>query len=276
MNLKLVDDDPRRNVALLPADATDPGAGLCLDEIDRATADLAGDPPAALSAAFSSLGPYRRKFANYVLWRQSLLATVDGLLAKQTELDAAIAAPAQTVATIKDAVARTAAWLLGRASDNPGEAQRKTLDDQLIAQRHRAEAATVARAELEAPLKLARLRLAKLVERENEFVGPAICELADQELGLGVRWRRAVKELQEVNALLSGVAQVARGFGSGFEARPATIQLPRYGGLPSLAHAAPAEFTISDAAANTAIWRTAIERLWRDPKSKASEIISLK
>jgi len=60
-----------------------------------------------------------------------------------------------------------------------------------------------------------RLRLAKLNEREIEFLDPVLVEAADQ-IGLGALYLRKIAELRAVTDLLFGLSDVVGRYGSGF------------------------------------------------------------
>lgn len=239
--------------------------------VEAILADVEGDPPALISAAIA-LGPRRAKFARYVAWRRKLEGELAALEAKRTELDAMVAAPAETAATIRGAVKRTADWLLGRdGADNSDEAGRKLLEDNLAAQRHRAESAQEALPEIGRTIEVAQMRVKRLVEREKEFLSPALAELAD-EAGLGHRYRRAIKELRSVLDLLNGLAAEAGGFDSGFDT-PATIAFPQMAAVSSNKSVLKEEFIIRAASASRQAWRDAAVALFRDPFAKAGKLI---
>jgi hypothetical protein len=233
-------------------------------------ADLQGDPPDAGNTF--ALSPRRAALANFLKWRQGIADELAALETRKAQLEALISAPAETEAKVRSAVKRTADFLLGRnGADNADEAGRKALDDELSARRHRAESAQAALPQLLGPIETASLRLKTISERQDEFLKPALAELAD-EVGLGRQYMRKIAELQEIAKLVYGLADVAGGYDSGFE-MPTSIKLPR-SGIPSTKHQPLGAFTIP-AAGDAEIWRKAAQALLADPHVKAAKLVSL-
>lgn len=78
------------------------------------------------------------------------------------------------------------------------------------------------------------------------------------------RYVQKIKELREVAALVYGLAEVARGFGSGFGS-PATITLPR-AGLPSIKGASESDFVIR-AQDRSEVFKQLAQSLRLDPRA---------
>lgn len=270
MSLRLVDADLRFDARLSSSEPESVTFGMDMADVDQVIADLQGDPPKNLCNA-GSLPPRRAKLARAVAQRRKLADELAALETKRTELEAMIAAPAETAASIRDAVKRTADWLLGRGGDNSDASKRKALEDEEAAQRHRAEAAAAALPELAKPIAVARLRLKHVADREPAYLSEALSEVAD-EIGLGRAYARKIAELRELASLIHGLCEVAAGFGSGFD-KPVSVRLARPGGIPSLRHTTANEFTIA-AQGDAEIWRKAAAALLNDPLVKASKLVS--
>jgi len=239
------------------------------DRIDNAIRDLNGPPPEGICNV-KGLGPKRALFARYSSWRHREEKRLSELETRKSEMEAMIAAPAATEAEIRTAVRTAAAALMGR--DGGGSSvSRKVLDDRLSLERHTAEAAQEALVELENMIEGANLRVARLNEREAEFLNPAMAEVAD-DIGLGELYLKKIAELREVSALIFGLGQVAGGYGSGFEI-PIAIEMPKPG-LRSVAKATASDYRI-DAIGKADVWRGLAQSLRLDPRHDASKFIPL-
>jgi hypothetical protein len=238
------------------------------DFIDEAVRGLTGEPPQDICNV-RGLGPKRALFARFTAWRCRETIRQSELLTRKTELEAMIAAPAATEAAIRAAVKNTAAALMGRDSGEP-KSSRKTLDDRLSSERHTAEAAAEALSEVEAEIEIANLRVARLDEREGEFLNPAMVEVAD-DIGLGDLYLKKIAELREVSKLIFGLAEVAGGYGSGFEGSIA-VKMPR-AGFHSIAKRPASDFAIEGARVD--VWRGLAQSLLLDPRHDASKFIPL-
>lgn len=237
------------------------------DRDDAWVADLNGDPPHSISDTLL-LSPRRALLARYIRWRQTIAAELATLQAKRDEFQEIMAAPEETEVAIRSAVKRTADWLLGRSTDNSDEGTRKALDDQLAAQRHRAEAARAALVELEPQIERAQLRVQTLNDRQNEFLKPVLREIAD-ELGLGTAYIAKIAELKRIASLIYGLAEASYEFGEGIETGR-KVQFPR----PATSEAAlPGESFIIPSAGNVEIWRKVADQLLLDPRYDITKLL---
>ena len=235
---------------------------------DEAICDLNGSPPELTNTR--GLGAKRASYANFLEWQHRETKRRDHLLQRRFELEAKIAAPAATQEKIDDAVKKTAASMMGRA--NAGEdVNRGALDGQLSQQKHLAEAAQIAIVEVDREIETAELRVAHLSGREEEFLHPALVEIAD-EVGLGKLLLRKIGELRAVCELMNGLAHIAGDFGSGF-GQPQPINFAKVG-LPSLANTPSAEYSIP-AAGNDRLWAELAQALKFNPKMDAAKFIAV-
>jgi hypothetical protein len=182
------------------------------DERDALVADTQGEPP---ECETPGLSPQRSLYARYAAWHLQARKQVEVLEARRAQFEAMIAAPAATEAEIRGVVRRAADRLLGRVQGGDGNGDRKSLGERLESEKYGAEAAQEALPELEGQIENARLRVRKLDEREDEFLGPAIAEVAEAA-GLGKLYLKKIAELREIVELILGLSTVAGGYGSGF------------------------------------------------------------
>ena len=201
---------------------------------------LDGDPPDSLCDV-KGMSPARGKYANYFVWRQGERKGLRDLEAKKAELESIIAAPTAAETEVRNGIKRTAAKLLGRASDG-GEADAGALANRLAVAQHRAEAAKLALPTVEQEIDKAKLRVAKLDERESEFLNAAIIEVADAS-GLGQLYLKKITELRAIAAMMFELREVVGTYGSGFSFGQETIKLPRPG-LPSIKGSPDGDFHI--------------------------------
>jgi hypothetical protein len=237
------------------------------DRLDEACQDvMTGEPPSNILLAVT-LSPARARFARYTVWHESLTAELAELGERKEKLENLIVAPAVTESRIASAVRRTADWLLGRIDEEPSAPDLQTV---LAQERHRAEAARAALAELKGPIEIARERLRRLTEREREFLGPALIDIA-RESGLAAAYRQKLSELDEIANLLFGLAARAGGFGTGIPANPQPARLPN---LTPARRGDRAAFTIGSHP-NIELWKRVADALRREPGRKASSLVSL-
>lgn len=237
------------------------------DYEERAIDGLRGDPPENICNT-DGCSPKRARFARYLEWLHQETKELEALQARGAELEAMIEAPAATEEKIKELVRRTASALMGRTAFASNESP-SALDVQLAAERHQAEAARVALAELHGLIERAQLRVDHLRGREAEFLKPALIEIAD-ELGLGKLYLQKIIELRVVMHLLFGLTSVAGGWDSGFERF--TVRLPKTG-LPSLAKTGSAEYAIGASGGDE--WERLALSLRFNPRQNARHSISL-
>jgi len=194
--------------------AADLSRKIAREELDgHAISDLQGDPPEGCNVR--GLGPKRALFARYFEWRFGLAKELSDLETKRVEFEALIEAPKATEAEIRQEVIRSAAYLMGRKANDGGCTKRQSLESRLAGERHTAEAAQRAMYELDVAIKRAQLRLAHVNGREDEFITPAIVEIAN-EIGLGELYLKKVDELRAVLDLINNLHSVAGGYASGF------------------------------------------------------------
>lgn len=240
----------------------------CAEE--EAVRDLNGKAPELANTR--GLGPKRAAYANFLEWQHQEAKRLDDLRTRKCEIEATIAAPAATLEAISIAIKQTAATMLGRAHASE-KIDRGAMDAQLAHERHMAEAATVALAEVEKQIETAELRVAHLSSREAEFIGPALVEAADCDLKLGQLMLKKIGELRAIMDLvngLAGLAGVAGGYGSGFENRT-DIKFAKTG-LPSIADRPGSDYVIS-AAGNSEVWHQFSRALRHSPATRAAQFI---
>jgi len=231
--------------------------------------DLNGEPPRIVNT--KGLGEKRAALANYFDWLHGEAKRRDDLLQRRAELDATIAAPAETESKIHDAVRKTAAAMMGRVHASE-TIDRGALDAQLSSERHQSEAAKIAITEIDRQIEKAELRVARLTERESEFLHPALVEAAD-EIGVGKLYVKKIAELRAVTDLIFGLANTVGGYGSGFE-YPADIKFPKATALPSLSKAASGDYFIG-AAGNIGVWKALALALRFNPRQDASKFVAV-
>lgn len=171
---------------------------------------LQGEPPEFDLRA--KLSPQRARYARYSRWVLRERKNLEGLEAKKAEFEAMIAAPAATQAEIRGLIRQAADRLLGRGKVQVSAGARKQFDDTLAEQKLAAEAASEALPELERQIETARQRVNHLIQREDEFLKPAMIEIAE-DLGLGQVYMDRLRQFREVFDLIAGLAAVAGEYG---------------------------------------------------------------
>jgi hypothetical protein len=225
-----------------------------------AVRDLTGDLPEL--ADTRSMTPARARYANYFMLRQRERKKLDELEQRKADLEAMIAAPNATETEVRNGIRRTAAKLLGRASDS-GESDAGALASKLAVANHKAEAAKLALPELEREIDKAQLRVAKISEREGEFLNAAIVEIADAS-GLGALYLKKIAELRAVAAMMFELSDVVGTYGSGFGFSREAMKFPRCG-LPSVKGAAEGDYRISPDG-NAFVFHNLAQALRLDPR----------
>jgi len=251
---------------------------------DGVLTDLKGEPPEDICNT-RGLSQKRARYALFFELRLRLAKELSNLETKKADFQALIEAPEATEGEIRREVIRSAAHLLGRNADNSGSAKRKALEDRLAAERHSAEAAQEATPELDHAIEKARLRLAHINSREDEFLIPAVIEVAN-ESGLGELYLKKVDELRAVLDLINGLANVARrqDYWSGFSglegaagqgtafAQLTTVKLP----CPAMEAVKKAEAKlVLSHSGNTDVWKQLMQSLLLDPRHNAKNFIAL-
>jgi hypothetical protein len=206
----------------------------------EAVRDLSGDPPEL--ADTRGMTPARAKYANYFALQQRERKKLDELERRKADLEQMISAPTAAETEVRNGIKRTAAKLLGRTSDS-GESDAGVLASKLAVAQHKAEAAKLALPELEREIDKAQLRVAKLYEKEPEFLNAAIVEIADAS-GLGALYLKKISELRAVAAMMFELSDVVGTYGSGFGFGRETMKFPRCG-LPSVKGAAEGDYRIA-------------------------------
>jgi hypothetical protein len=251
------------------------------DESDEVhTFDLEGEPPDGICNA-RGLSPQRARLARYHAWRMQEERKQSDLQTLKAKMQSIIDVPAATEAEIKREVKRTASFLMGREpTDGADIAKRRRLDDRLASERHAAEAAREALAEIERKTKIGELRLSRLNRRESEFVHPALIEVAE-ELGLGKLYLKKIAELREVTEIIFGLSKVT-GKGSGVACqmhgeRPLrdaeAVSFPR-NVLPSMAKTESHECTITSHG-RPEVWTQLHQAILLNPGMDASKFVAL-
>jgi hypothetical protein len=162
----------------------------------EATADLEGDPPPCDVPA--SLTPKRAMYARYHAWLSAEQAKLAALERKRTELQAIVDLPLATESDIRAMLRRTADALLnGVPADESDAAKRLELEGRRIDQLHKCEAAKIALNHLGQQITVSELRVARLREREREFLYPILHEAAEPLERLLDRKRAEVAALEK-------------------------------------------------------------------------------
>lgn len=196
---------------------------------ERVVADLQDEPPSGLGANIMHLSPQKARYTRFRAWLQTEKSKLADAHRKLATLDGLVEAPRETEGKIQALVRKTAAFLLGRGTDDSAVDERATLDSKLTAERHRAEAAQAARPEIERLVEIAELRVRRLKEREPDFVRAAVIEHAIKS-ELGARYQKAVDELAAVLDEINGLCAEFGGYGNGL---PVTtdLKLPAFSAL---------------------------------------------
>jgi hypothetical protein len=246
-----------------------------------AVSDLVGEPPSDVgdqqeivngvsktkrTLNLKGLPPQQKRHALYRAQLASLASVLEGLEAKKVELEALIAAPAESEGALRKAVRQTADALLGRAGSG-AESEAAALTGKLAIANHRADAARLALPMLEQDIDRARIRLKFWDGREMEFLGPVLVEAADH---LGALYLQQIERLRITAGVLFSLSGLVKTYGDGFQATE-PIKFPQMG-LPSLAGAKAEAFVIG-ARGDGSVWRGVIEALRRNPAAKVDTLI---
>jgi hypothetical protein len=171
------------------------------DEIRR---DHESQVPADITAE-RGLSPARREYARYAKWLKRTKDELDQLLSIRTHLTNLVEAPNRTASAIAESVRNTAKSLLrGVTGSDDGADERHKLDEQLAADKHRAESAREALTELETSITEKQMHVETLEGREPEFLRPAMCEIFDAS-GLAKVIVRKRAELEALEEIASGI-----------------------------------------------------------------------
>jgi hypothetical protein len=141
-----------------------------------ALSDLDGEAP-PIDGLPSGLSAKRKAYAAFAVWLKGEEQKLALLENKRHDLQTMVDAPAEAEGNIRAMLRRTADALLhGTPADESDAAKRLELETRHTAQRHRAEAATMALADLEPQIEVARLRVDRLRSREMEYLAPVMHE----------------------------------------------------------------------------------------------------
>jgi hypothetical protein len=151
------------------------------------------EPPESIKVTGKFL-PARHRFVKYMMWRQQHAEDIGRLEAERRRLTAMIEAPAQVRTKLSELVKAGARALLGGGETADG-AEHAKAQAELADAEYRAQAAKQALADLDAQIGTKQMQHKRLMERENEFLQPAIIEQADT---LKQRYIDAVDELRRV------------------------------------------------------------------------------
>jgi hypothetical protein len=171
---------------------------------ETATADLNGDPPSGVSTV--GLSPARAQYVRFHGWLASERDKLTGLEAKRTELQGMVDGALDVESEIKKLIRRSADFLLGKSTEDSDASQRLALETKRAEQIHRSEAARLALPDLEQGIEIAGVRCARLRERENEFLVPAIFEVVEKS-GIVERWQKLRDEGDALEEQLRGLLQ---------------------------------------------------------------------
>jgi hypothetical protein len=228
-----------------------------------AVADLEGEPPVESLGSWVARGnvpPQRMRLARFVAWRESEASALAALVKARAKLVDVVEAPIQTQLRIGEMIKTGASRLLAAIGGNVEDAldddaiSRRVLDERLSAQRHRAEAAREAIVGLDPKIAVAQLRVARLRERESEFLRPALFEYADA--AYATTYLAKVAELRKALMPLLGLSRYL-----GYESP--RVALPSISDLPTLKAAASDALSLRPSTAAASLW-TALAKTWAE------------
>jgi hypothetical protein len=181
-------------------------------------------------------------------------------------------APEATQRSLTEAIASGARKMLAGMGIGTADAEPDAvlapgqLEARLEAERRAAREATAALEIVNAKIAVTEKQLAAIEARADEFVRPALRELAE---ALGTQYVRVVNQFREVSSLLWALTPLLGGegkFASGFQAFQ-RLDLPRPG-LYSTKLVPESKFKIRIDDKDVAFWRNARESLLADPRAK--------
>jgi hypothetical protein len=140
-------------------------------------APVEGDVPDSIIVK-AKLTPARLRLARYIAWRQQCGEEVGRLTSERKRHAALLDAPAQAKGRIAELVKAGARALLGGGEVTEG-AEHQRAEAELAAAEYKAQAARAAIAELDDQIAIKQRQYSRLVERQTEFLRPAIIEQAD-------------------------------------------------------------------------------------------------
>ncbi len=129
-------------------------------------------------SALDKLTSARKRYAVYRQWLAVEESKLAKLANKRDGLQAVVAAPAEVESSIRAFVRRTADAMLGKGKAESDAEAWAALNRKHSDQKLQAAAASVAIEDLEPEIKVAEMRVARLQERESEFLNPVLNELA--------------------------------------------------------------------------------------------------
>jgi hypothetical protein len=200
------------------------------------------------------------RLARFVAWREREGAALAVLVKARARLADVVEAPVETQRRIGEMIKTGASRLLAAIGGNVEDAldddaiSRRVLDERLAAQRHRADAAREAILGLDPKIEAAQLRVAKLKEREPEFVRDALIEYADAVF--------AATYLAKVAELRSALLPIL-GLKSYLGHDTSVIALPSTSELPTLKAAANGALSVRPSAAAAGLWK-ALAKAWAE------------
>lgn len=226
-------------------------------------ADLEGEPPAETVGSWIARGnvpPQRIRLARFVAWREREASAFSDLVKARARLMDVVQAPIDTQRrigeVIKAGASRLLAAIAGKVEDalDDDAISRRVLDERLQAQRHRADAAREAIVELDLKIAAAQLRVAKLAEREREFLRDAIIEYADAVFA--ATYLAKVAELRNALLPILGLCSYL-GYGT------SAIALPSTNDLSTLKAAPNGALSLRPSNAHAALW-AALAKAWSE------------
>lgn len=240
------------------------------------------EPPSAEALGIDTAGlpPQRARLVRYVAWcdrcRQELQELEAARAAYLTAMGVPVVTEERLRTLIESDTSNYLAWIKSRApaltKTQARSFEREQLEQKLAGDRHAAEVARGAIAQLEAEIDQKREQLPNLEERHRAFVLDAVLEQADQ---LGAVYRRQADEMRETIISLLGLGVVARGRnGYRHHLAPSDVEvlLPEFG-LPSLPKIPGKRFgiRIAEHAAKAAAspWQDLVRRWTDDPRADA-------
>lgn len=226
-------------------------------------ADLEGEPPAESLGSWVARGnvlPQRMRLARFVAWRDRESSKLAVLVKARAKLVDIVGAPVETQRRIGEIIKTGASRLLAAIGSNADDVlhddaiSRRVLDERLSAQRHRADAAREAMADLDQRITVAQRRVTRLSERESEFVRPALIEYADAVftdiyLTKVAELRKALLPLLGLNDYLGYAAP--------------SIAFPTMSELPKIKSAGAGAFSLRPSTAARSLW-AALAKTWAE------------
>jgi hypothetical protein len=217
--------------------------------------------------------PGGKTLAGWKAWRDGLRDELDGLHVGAEGLRKHLEAPEATQRSLAEAIASGARRMLAGMGIGTAEPELESalapgqLEARLAAEKRASAEASAALEIVNEKIAVTEKQLAAIEARADEFVRPALRELAEP---LGTRYVKVINELAEVMSLIWAAEPMARDleWGSGWHGFE-KLDLPLTG-LASTKLVPPAKFRVRVSDAHRAFWKNARNTLLADPKAKIS------